>query len=81
MCVYVKVRSERSASYTHNNGAICLSRNPLPMRRQPLILRSIETEALNIKDLVQLHPSNRRLWKVYGRAGTIMSITFFMCPI
>ncbi|KAK0215362.1 NRPS-like enzyme [Armillaria nabsnona] len=25
-------------------------------------------EALDMKDLVQLHPSNRRLWKVYGRA-------------
>ncbi|KAK0209417.1 hypothetical protein IW262DRAFT_1529216 [Armillaria fumosa] len=25
-------------------------------------------EALDMKDLVQLHPSNPRLWKVYGRA-------------
>ncbi|KAK0215206.1 hypothetical protein EDD85DRAFT_798791 [Armillaria nabsnona] len=25
-------------------------------------------EALDMKDLVQLHPSNRRLWKIYGRA-------------
>ncbi|KAK0184185.1 NRPS-like enzyme [Armillaria mellea] len=27
-------------------------------------------EALDMKDLVQLHPSNKSLWKVYGRAGT-----------